>query len=124
MRVLFCISYFLLLYCIVYSFNSIIGYYNTLSFDCCDEEIIVIGAQSWVSWQSLHLGVNTGEFWGTEFSPESILKSTMNYIICGSHHSHFSMCILIVSFIVKYIKYIALCMFCSLKKYICRVTSC
>ena len=38
-RVLVCISYFLLFYCIVYSFNIIIVYYNTLSFGCCDEEI-------------------------------------------------------------------------------------
>ena len=37
MRVLFCISYFF--HCIVYSFNIINVYHNTLSFGCCDEEI-------------------------------------------------------------------------------------
>lgn len=32
-------------------------------------------AQSWVSWQFLHLGVQTGGFQGSHFSPESILES-------------------------------------------------
>ena len=40
-----------------------------------------IVAQTWI----LHLGVKNGEFWDIEFISESILKSTMNDFICGSH---------------------------------------
>lgn len=44
-RVIFWISYFVLFYCIVYSSNIIVVYYNMLSFGCCDEEISPFAGQ-------------------------------------------------------------------------------